>query len=107
MKRFLCALLAVALIAGFALAADVELNTTITDISFSLDKNGREYARIIIQEPRQSGSIKYVKSLPVMVFGEEMVAQAKALKKGDTLHCIATLGEYQNRESYTLLAFAQ
>lgn len=106
MKQWLIAVLVVVLFAGVAVAGDVELNTPITSATLSLDKNGNEYIRLIITENRTTGSIKYTKSIPVMVFGD-LVQEAKALKAGDTLHGVATLSEYQGRESYLLLGFAQ
>ena len=99
-------ILIIALCAAPVLAAETELRTTIDSVTVALDKNQRQYVRLIISEQRTSVSgIPYTKTLPVMVFGEALVETAKGLKKGDALNAIAELNDYKGRESYNVLAF--
>ena len=106
MKRFTIVLLAIMLCTGVAVAEDLEVNATIDSIVTKLDVNQNEYTRCFITETREKNGIPYDKQLAVMFFGEHN-ATAKTLKAGDTIHGIASLGEYKGRQSYTWIAFAK
>ena len=89
-----------------AQAADKILETTVDSAVTALDKNGAEYVRIIITEPRTLNGISYQKSLPVMAFGAT-VADAKSYQAGDELKAIVTPRNYQGSESYTVVSFVK
>ena len=106
MKTLFTVILAIMLCVGVAVAEDMEINTTVDQVVTKLDRNKVEYTRCIITEMREKNGIPYPKTLAVMFFGEHN-ARAKALKAGDTIHGIASLGEYKGRQSYTWLSFAE
>jgi hypothetical protein len=87
-----------------AVAADKMLTATIDSVTVANDKNGAEYVRLIVLEPKDSDGVTYVTGTPVMCFGS-LADQAKALKKGDKLRAVVQESEYQGKNSYTLLAW--
>ena len=92
-------------IASLSYAADKILETTVDSATVALDKNGQEYVRLIVTEPRSLNGIDYMKSLPVMAFGTT-VADAKAYQAGDELKAIANYRKLPDgRESYTVISF--
>lgn len=86
------------------LSADKVLEAKITDMVQRIDKNGQEYVRFIVQEPRTMQGVEYSVGVPVMAFGQT-VTKAKTLKTGDTINCVVSSREYQGRTSYTIMAF--
>ena len=106
MKTLFTVILAIMLCTGLALAEDMEINTTVDQVVTKLDRNQVEYTRCIITEQRTKNGITYPKTLAVMFFGEHN-ERAKALKAGDSIRGIASLGEYKGRQSYTWLSFAE
>ena len=111
MKKFslvaaiICFIIASLAIAGMANAEDKMLTTKIDSATVALDKNGQEYVRLIVTEPRSLNGIDYMKSLPVMAFGAT-VADAKAYQAGDQLKAIANYRKLPDgRESYTVISF--
>jgi len=90
------------LLSGLASAQDVLLTAKIQDVVLALDKNGRQYVRIIVNEERTLKGIAYEVGVPVMAFGSH-VEKAKTLKKGETLKAICDRRESQGRVSYTIL----
>lgn len=96
----------VAFVAVDAMAADRIINTQIQSATVSLDKNGNEYVRLIVQESRKLQGTEYTVGVPIMAFGE-MAQKAKSFKSGDTLKCVASEREYQGRTSYTMRALLQ
>ena len=95
------------LISAQVWAQDQILNATIDSATVALDKNGVEYVRFIITEPRSLNGISYKKSLPVMAFGEQVPA-AKAISAGDSLKAVANFRKLPDgRESYTVISFIE
>ena len=107
MKKLMLIALAILSIVVFtvaAQAADKMLTATIDSVTVANDKNGAEYVRLIVLEPKDIDGVTYVTGTPVMCFGS-LADQAKALKKGDKLRAVVQEREYQGRNSYTLLAW--
>jgi len=104
LKSLLIAMLIVGLLAPVAIAKEVSLNVTITDMVERQDKNGNDYVRFIAQMPKELQGVSYEVGVPIMAFGQ-IVEKAKTYKVGDTLKCIAKYREFESRESYTILAF--
>lgn len=100
------ALMLAVMFAPQAFAKDVILDTEIQTVTVALDKNGNEYARLIITEPRTLQGVAYTVTVPVMCFGE-MVAQAKDFQSGDQLKAIAQTNEYKGRTNYNIIAFIE
>lgn len=104
MKKVLFAALLACLMfsATFALAADVVLDKEIKSISFKKDKNGNEYAQIIISETTTLSGVSYDKDIIVMAFGATS-APLKGYKKGQTFKAVASEGSYNGNKTYTVL----
>lgn len=100
------ALFALVCFTGVALATEVELDKTVNQIVFKKDKNGNEYARIIVSDKRELNGVTYNKDVSVMAFGP-MVPKVKSLKKGSHLKGIATVNEFRGGTSYQLLELIQ
>jgi hypothetical protein len=96
------ALVLSAAISETALAEDVLLTAKIQDVVLALDRNGRQYVRIIVNEERTLKGISYEVGVPVMAFGGH-VEKAKTLKKGETLQAICDRREAQGKVSCTIL----
>jgi hypothetical protein len=104
---YLIAIAIVALIfsAQFAAAEDKILDLSVDSMTVALTKNGNEYVRFIVTEDRSLNGVAYKRSLPVMAFGADHVAAAKAYNEGDQLKAVA---KYSSQyESYTILSFIQ
>jgi hypothetical protein len=87
-------------------AADQLLTATVSDVVVTNDKNGNEYVRLIIAEPKELDGVSYVSSTAVMCF-RETASFAKTLKKGDKIRAIVSPNEYQGRTSYRLISWAK
>lgn len=87
-----------------AVAAEVQLNAKIDSAVTKLDKNGSEYVRFLITEPRKLNGVDYTITLPVMSFGAN-VQFAKEFKNGDDFKAIVQKRFYQGRDSYTVIQF--
>lgn len=108
-KYFVAVAMIVAVIfccTGVVLAKDIQLTKEIKQITFKKDKNGNEYARIIITEPRTLNGVTYQKDVMVMAFGEQAKA-VKGFKKGQTLNVIATETEYKGNTNYNVLSIVK
>jgi len=81
---------------------DVLLNAKVQDVAIALDKNGKQYVRVIVNEKRTLQGISYEVGVPVMAFGSH-VEQAKGLSKGDILKAICDRHEVKGKASYTIL----
>jgi hypothetical protein len=92
--------------AATVFASDVMIQKEVKNITFKKDKNGSEYARIIITDAKTLNGVTYQKDVPVMVFGDK-VAQAKTLKKGSTFKAIVSTGEYRGNTSYAVIDFVK
>ena len=90
------------LIPTMAFAQDVLLNAKVQDVAIALDKNGKQYVRVIVNEQRTLQGISYEVGVPVMAFGSH-VKEAKGLKKGQTLKAICERHEAKGKVSYTIL----
>ena len=105
----LCIIGALILSAGIsetALAEDLFLTARIQDVVLALDKNGKQYVRVIVNEERTLKGITYEVGVPIMAFGSH-VQKAKTLQKGETLKAICDRRESQGRVSYTILKIIQ
>jgi hypothetical protein len=114
MKRDLMTGVAVILIVTFCwlmtpsptLASDTMINAKISSMTISKDKNGAEFVRFIVNEPRELSGVKYERSIPVLAFREQVVA-AKGLKAGETLKAVVQKSVTPDgRESYRIVSFA-
>jgi hypothetical protein len=83
-------------------AEDVLLNARIQDVAIALDKNGKQYVRIIVNEERSLKGIAYEVGVPVLGFGGH-AEKARSLKKGDTLKAVCDRRESQGRVTYFIL----
>lgn len=89
-----------------AQAEDVLLNARIQDVAIALDKNGKQYVRIIVNEERSLKGIAYEVGVPVLGFGSH-AEKARSLKKGDTLKAVCDRKESQGRVTYFILKLVQ
>ena len=83
-------------------AQDVLLNAKVQDVAIALDKNGKQYVRVIVNEKRTLQGISYEVGVPVMAFGSH-VKEAKSLTKGQILKAICDRHEVKGKVSYTIL----
>ncbi len=89
-------------VAAPAFAEDVIMEKKILSITFKTDKNGAEYARIIVGEKSVLQGIEYDNTATVTAFGS--VAQdLKAFKKGQVLKAVAHKGDFRGRTTYNVL----
>jgi hypothetical protein len=89
-------------VAGVAVAEDIVLEGTLSDVVQATDRNGNPYVRAIIQEERELKGVKYEAGTPLMFFGDT-VSVGNTLKKGDSIKAIVTPRMFQGRKSYTFL----
>lgn len=99
------------LFAGISVAAaadninpDVMLSAKILDKVTKLDRNGKPYVRMIVEDTRVKDGVSYTTSAPVMAFGQMAIDKVATLKKGDTLNAIVSQSVYRGKLSYTLIA---
>jgi hypothetical protein len=104
MRYIVFAILSILAMAVSVQAADKMLTATVDSVTIANDKNGNEYARVIVLEPKDIDGASYVVGTAVMCF-RDTATQAKSLKKGDKLKAIVSEREYQGRKSYTLIAW--
>jgi hypothetical protein len=109
MKKFswIIAILAIVCFATVSVAADSELETTISQMKVFKNKNGETNVRFICPIVKNLNGMSYNDSLPVMVFDEALVAQAQTYKEGDALKAIVKSREFKGRQSYTVLKFIE
>lgn len=101
---FILTMIAVAGIISPASAADTIKDIQISSTHTAIDKNGNEYVRLIIQEPRELNGFKYNADVVVMAFGTA-VARAKQLKAGDTIKAVLAENMYQGKKNYRVQQF--
>ena len=102
---FMIAVMLVLIMVSMANAEDKILQTTVDSAVTAIDKNGAEYVRMIVTEPRTLNGVQYQKSLPVMAFSPN-VELAKAYTAGDQLKAVANYRKLPDgRESYTIISF--
>jgi hypothetical protein len=89
-------------IVGTATAADKMLDTTITSVTVAKDKNGAEYVRAIVADPRSLNGINYDSGAPIMFFGPT-ASIGKTLKAGDKIKVIVSERQFNGNTSYTAL----
>jgi len=101
---FMLTAILILVIASMARAEDRVLQIKVDSATTALDKNGQEYVRLIVTEPRTLNGIQYQKSLPVMAFGAT-VADAKSFQAGDMLKAVCNYRKLPDgRESYTIIS---
>lgn len=88
--------------ATFATAKDIQITKEIDQITFKKDKNGNDYARVIVTEKRTLNGVTYDRSVVVMAFAEQ-AAKLKGYKKGQKLNAIVEEGEYKGNVTYRIL----
>lgn len=86
------------------IGAEKMIEAKVTNITESVDRNGRPYVRMIIQEQRTLQGMQYTVGIPVMAFGDT-VEKAKTVNIGDTIKAIVLEREFNTRQSYTVLAW--
>ena len=90
-------------IASLAVAApDMMMEKEIQQIVFKKDKNGNDFARIIVKDQRELNGVKYDREVAVMAFGDKAQA-VRAYRKGQTIKAVVSVGEYRGNPSYTIL----
>lgn len=107
-KLVIFGLIAASLIIGAATAhaKDIVLEATLSQpVTVKPDKNGNEYARMIIQEDRELNGIKYKADVMVMCFGEMAVEKAQTFTTGDKFRAIASQNDYRGNTSYRIVQF--
>lgn len=104
MKKIMLFFVAIAMLATpmFAIAADEVLQKEIKQIAFRKDKNGNDYARIIVNDSRNLNGVVYEKEVAVMAFGD-MVKQIRGYKQGQTIKAVVSVGEYRGDKSYRII----
>jgi hypothetical protein len=106
--KYIVAMVIVALFfAGIASASEVLVQAKVDSVTVALDKNGKTYVRVIVNEERSLNGIKYQIGVPCMLFGEELVRDGKSIRKGDSFKAIAQPREYMGRVSYTVIALVK
>ena len=88
-----------------AFTADKIIDTEIKTMAVKNDKNGNEFCRFIITESKELSGVKYKADTVVMVFGADLVEQAKTYSEGAKLKAIVATNEYKGRVNYNLIAF--
>ena len=102
MKVKLLVVIFLLLLPVYAFSQDMLLTAKIEDVAVALDKNGKQYVRLIVNEKRTLEGIAYEVGVPVMAFGSQ-VKEAKTLKKGEILKAICDKREKDGRTSYIIL----
>jgi len=105
-KSLMVVLTVVAMIFCFTTAVfaqDVVMEKQIKNISFKADKNGKQYARVIVAGTATLNGITYAKDLFITGFDSDVVTALKSYKKGQTLKVIVSEGQYRGNPSYTIL----
>ena len=103
--NFLAAVITILCLLAFAsvsFATDVQIEKKIDQIVFKKDKNGSEYARIIVQGTGDLNGVQYTKAMSVMAFGDQ-AKEAKMLKKGMILKAICAEQQFRGATNYQLL----
>ena len=95
----------VALTATFAVAEDIMLQVTPTEIVDAVDKNGNPFKRIVFEEEKELNGVKYNSSSIIIAF--QNLEAVDALTIGQPAKLIVNKREYQGRDSYTLLAIVK
>ncbi|MDQ5985891.1 MAG: hypothetical protein CSYNP_01608 [Syntrophus sp. SKADARSKE-3] len=83
-------------------AADIQIEKKIENIVFKKDKNGSEFARIVVADTGTLNGISYKKTSSVMAFSD-MTPTVRGLKKGQTLKAIVSEQNFRGTPSYLLL----
>ncbi len=107
-KRILTAVLCAVMVMAVAIpafTADKIIDTEIKTMAVKNDKNGNEFCRFIIVESKELSGVKYKADTVVMVFGADLVEQAKTYSEGTKLKAIVATNEYKGRVNYNLIAF--
>lgn len=86
-------------------AKDFVLEAEISRVTVATDKNGNEYIRMIVIEPKTLNGIEYKAEIVTTAFGAEKVQAAQEYKPGDMVKAIAKSSEYQGRTYYNVLHF--
>lgn len=100
----LFAIMVMASIPANSWAKDFVLEAEISDVTVATDKNGNEYVRMIILEPKTLNGVNYNAEIVTTVFGDK-VTEAQAYKPGDTVKAIAKSSKFQGRTYYQVLQF--
>jgi hypothetical protein len=99
------ALLVMSVVPNIASAKDFVLTAEIQDVTVQADKNGNEYVRMIVLEPKTLNGVSYNAETVANAFGAEKVLAAQEYKPGDTVKAVAKASEFQGRTYYTILQF--
>ena len=105
-KRIFAVTIMLAIALAFAMpafTADIMLDKKIQQITFKKDKNGNDYARIIIADDRTLNGVDYKKDTVVIAFSD-VIQSVKGLKKGQNLKAIVSESMFRGGKSYQLLS---
>jgi len=105
MTLLVCALYVLTLAVAFAAEASEKImEITPKAISFQPDKNGKEYARVIISEEKVLSGYKYKTSVTMTAFNSEAISQLKNKTAGETFKTIVQERSYRGNKTYLILA---
>lgn len=105
MKKFyavLFALLTLVCFATVSMATDMIVEKQIKQIIFKKDKNGAEYARLIVGTTKTLDGVSYSKDTSMMGFGD-IVKELKTYKKGQNIKAVVAENQFRGGISYNIL----
>jgi len=85
-----------------AWAKDKLIETEVQKVYFKTDKNGDEYARLIVSEKRKLNGIEYPASVLLMAFSDT-VSLVENISAGDKIKAIVSESTYQGNKNYRLV----
>jgi hypothetical protein len=101
----LFAIMAIISTAPATWANEFVLEAEVQSVTVKPDKNGNEFVRFIVLEPKTFNGIAYKAEIVTTAFGAEKVAAGQEYKPGDTIKAIARSSEYQGNTYYNVLQF--
>jgi hypothetical protein len=106
--RKLSILLAILVLFVFTGTVSAEIwEGQIESATTAIDKNGKEYVRLIVPVKKHEEGVNYTITIPAMAFDAQLLDYAKTLKAGDTVKFAASKRVYQGRESFTIHKFVE
>lgn len=105
MKKFyavIFALLTLVCFATVSMATDIIVEKKIKQIVFKKDKNGADYARVIVSQTKTLDGVTYDKDTSMMGFGDT-TKELKGYKKGQMLKAVVTENQFRGGISYNIL----
>jgi hypothetical protein len=100
-KLIVIATIAILSFTTTAIAADEIITSKIYRIDKKTDKDGKEYIRAVVKEPRTLNGIRYEASVLLMAFDTQ--DQLADVSVGDELKMVVSSTTYNGRKNYTLI----